>query len=237
MSIHTGKYVSYLRVSTEKQGVDGNGIEAQRMTIDKHLNGGDWQLIAEYAEQISGKTAMRNRPQLRAAIKFALENDATLIFAKMDRALRKLDVLIEILNSGVRTVFCDVPEMGKPSMSRFLLQQFAIVAELDGAQISERTKEGLAAAKANGKVLGSPNPQAGAAAANRKRRTAADEHALEVGPRIKKARKAGASSYREIAEALANLGIQTSRGGFKWQPTSVRNTERRYDELTGGNDE
>jgi DNA invertase Pin-like site-specific DNA recombinase len=107
MSIHTGKYVSYLRVSTEKQGVDGNGIEAQRMTINKHLNGGDWELLAEYAEQISGKTAMRNRPELRAAIKFALENDATLIFAKMDRALRKLDVLIEILNSGVRTVFCD----------------------------------------------------------------------------------------------------------------------------------
>ena len=231
MSIHTGKYVSYLRVSTKKQGVDGNGIEAQRMTINRHLNGGDWQLIAEYAEQISGKTAMRNRPQLRAAIKFALVNDATLIFAKMDRALRKLDVLIEILNSGVRTVFCDVPEMGKPSMSRFLLQQFAIVAELDGAQISERTKEGLAAAKAKGKVLGSPKPQAGAAAARRKRTTVSNDFALAVGPRIKKARKAGASSYREIAEALRNLGIQTARGNLNWQQSSVRYVENKYDKL------
>ena len=67
--------------------------------------------------------------------------------------------------------------------------------------------------------------------------TAADEFALEVGPRIKKARKAGASSYREIAEALGNLGIQTSRGGFNWPWSSVKNVEKRYDKLTGGNDE
>ena len=64
--------------------------------------------------------------------------------------------------------------------------------------------------------------------------TAADEHALEVGPARRRARRA--PSYREIAEALATWH-QTSRGGFKWQPTSVRNTERRFDELTGGKNE
>jgi DNA invertase Pin-like site-specific DNA recombinase len=233
MSIHTGKYVPYLRVSTDAQGADGYGIDAQRQAINRHLNGGDWELLEEFVEVESGKKTMRKRPVLNKAIEYALAHDATVIVAKIDRMTRSVGILHDILRSGVRIIFCDVPDMGNPSTNRLILNVMATIAEFEGARISERTRDGLAAAKSKGKVLGSPNPQAGAAAANRKRMTAADEHALEVGPRIKKARKAGASSYREIAEALANLGIQTSRGGFNWQPTSVRNTERRYDELTG----
>ena len=237
MSIHTGKYVPYLRVSTDAQGADGYGIEAQREAINRHLNGGDWELLEEFVEVESGKKTMRRRPVLNKAIAYALEHDATVIVAKIDRMTRSMRVLQDILDSNCKIIFCDIPNMGNPSTNRLILNVMASIAQFEGDRISERTKDGLAAAKARGVVLGSPNPQAGAAAANRKRMTAADEHALEVGPRIKKARKAGASSYREIAEALANLGIQTSRGGFKWQPTSVRNTERRFDELTGGKNE
>ena len=81
--IAKGKFVSYLRVSTDKQGRSGLGLEAQREAVAAYLNGGRWTLVAEYVETESGKRA--DRPKLKAALAHAKAIGATLVFAKLDR--------------------------------------------------------------------------------------------------------------------------------------------------------
>jgi DNA invertase Pin-like site-specific DNA recombinase len=61
-----GKFIGYLRVSTEKQGLSVLGIEAQRKAIEDYLNGGGWELLAEYVEIESGKRS--DRPELAKAL-------------------------------------------------------------------------------------------------------------------------------------------------------------------------
>jgi DNA invertase Pin-like site-specific DNA recombinase len=151
----SGKFISYLRVSTDKQGRSGLGVEAQREAVTRYLNGGDWKLIKEYVETESGKRA--DRPQLAAALKYAKAIGATLVFAKLDRLTRNVDLLRSLVASDVDLVFCDLPHVPAGAMGRFLLTQMASVAELEAGLISERTKAALAAAKARGVKLGNPN--------------------------------------------------------------------------------
>ena len=82
-----GKFVSYLRVSTDKQGRSGLGLEAQREAVAPYLNGGGWKLVAEYVETESGKRS--DRPKLAAALGHAKAIGATVVFAKLDRLRRK----------------------------------------------------------------------------------------------------------------------------------------------------
>ena len=86
-----GKFVSYLRVSTDKQGRSGLGVEAQREAVARYLNGGSWKLVAEYAETESGKRS--DRPKLAAALRHAKAIGATVVFAKLDRLTRNVDLL------------------------------------------------------------------------------------------------------------------------------------------------
>ena len=142
------KFVSYLRVSTDKQGRSGLGLEAQREAVASYLNGGRLTLEAEYVETESGKRA--DRPKLKAALAHAKAIGATLIFAKLDRLTRNVDLLRALVASDVDLVFCDLPSVPPGAMGRFLLTQMASVAELEAGLISERTKAALAAAKARG---------------------------------------------------------------------------------------
>jgi DNA invertase Pin-like site-specific DNA recombinase len=146
-----GKFVSYLRVSTDKQGRSGLGLEAQRVAVESYLNGGRWTLAAEYVEAESGKRS--DRPKLAKALAHAKAIGATVVFAKLDRLTRNVDLLRSLVTSDVDLVFCDLPH----AMGRFLLTQMASVAELEAGLISERTKAALAAAKARGVKLGNPN--------------------------------------------------------------------------------
>src|SRR5271165_109033 len=150
-----GKFVSYLRVSTDKQGRSGLGVEAQREAVTRYLNGGSWKLVAEYVETESGKRS--DRPKLGAALGHAKAIGATVVFAKLDRLTRNVDLLRTLVSSGVDLVFCDLPHVPPGAMGRFLLTQMASVAELEAGLISERTKVALAAAKARGVKLGNPN--------------------------------------------------------------------------------
>jgi DNA invertase Pin-like site-specific DNA recombinase len=86
-----GKFVSYLRVSTDKQGRSGLGLEAQREAVARYLNGGSWKLVAEYVETESGKRS--DRPKLAAALRHAKAIGATVVFAKLDRLTRNVDLL------------------------------------------------------------------------------------------------------------------------------------------------
>jgi DNA invertase Pin-like site-specific DNA recombinase len=109
-----GKSISYLRVSTDKQGKSGLGIEAQRQAVERYLNGGRWTVIAEYVETESGKR--NDRPKLAAALAHAKAVGAKLVFAKLDRLTRNVDLLRSLVASGVDLVFCDLPSV-RPSLS------------------------------------------------------------------------------------------------------------------------
>src|SRR5262249_39223538 len=144
-----------LRVSTDRQGRSGLGLEAQRDAVTTYLNGGRWTLEAEYIETESGRRS--DRPKLAQALAHAKAVKATVVFAKLDRLARNVDLLRGLVASDVDLVFCDLPNVPPGAMGRFLLTQMASVAELEAGLISERTKAALAAAKARGVRLGNPN--------------------------------------------------------------------------------
>ena len=220
-----GKYLSYLRVSTDKQGKSGLGLEAQRAAVEAYLNGGRWTLEAEYVETESGKRA--DRPKLAAALAHAKAIGATVVFAKLDRLTRNVDLLRALVASDVDLVFCDLPHVPAGAMGRFLLTQMASVAELEAGLISERTKVALAAAKARGVKLGNPNgaralrgKQVGNIQAVAKVKANAEQRAANLRAIIDDVRAKGATSVRTIAAALNARGVLTPRGG-EWHPTST----------------
>jgi DNA invertase Pin-like site-specific DNA recombinase len=151
MPAHYGKFVSYYRVSTDRQGRSGLGLEAQTEAVEQRLNGGRWQLVAEFVEIESGRRA--KRPQLDAALAACKKHKAKLVVAKLDRLSRNVSFLLKLIDSGVEVLFADLPELNG-AIGRFMLTTMASVAELEAGLISERTKAALKAAKARGVRLG-----------------------------------------------------------------------------------
>jgi DNA invertase Pin-like site-specific DNA recombinase len=220
-----GKFISYLRVSTDKQGRSGLGLEAQRAAVENYLNGGRWTLVTEYVEAESGKRA--DRPQLAKALAHAKALGATVVFAKLDRLSRNVDLLRSLVASDVDLVFCDLPHVPAGAMGRFLLTQMASVAELEAGLISERTKAALAAAKARGVKLGNPNgaralrgKQVGNKQAIAAVKAKAHSRASNLRSIVDDMRSQGINSIRAIAAELNARGILTPRGG-SWHPTSA----------------
>ena len=152
----TPLYVSYLRVSTDKQGRSGLGLDAQRATVAKYVASSNGKIGAEYEEVESGKRD--DRPQLALALVACRTRRAILIIAKLDRLARNTSFLLSVVHgvgeAGV--VFCDLPQLPPGPAGAFILTMFAAVAELERGLISQRTKAALAAAKARGVKLGSP---------------------------------------------------------------------------------
>ena len=221
----SGKFVSYLRVSTDKQGRSGLGVEAQRAAVDSYLNGGRWTLVAEYVETESGRRS--DRRQLAKALAHAKAIRATVVFAKLDRLTRNVDLLRALVASDVDLVFCDLPHVPAGAMGRFLLTQMASVAELEAGLISERTKAALAAAKARGVKLGNPNGARalkGKQVGNRQAvvavKTNAQHRASNLKGIIDDLHSQGIKSVRAIAAELNARDILTPRGRI-WHPTSV----------------
>ena len=202
-----GKFVSYLRVSTDRQGRSGLGVEAQRDAVARYLDAGNWKLVAEYVETESGKRA--DRPKLRAALSRAKAIGATVVFAKLDRLTRNVDLLRSLVASNVDLVFCDLPHVPAGAMGRFLLTQMASVAELEAGLISERTKAALAAAKARGVKLGNPHgarallgKQVGNDAAVAAIKLRAAQRADDLRALVADIQAAGTTSVRGIANGI-----------------------------------
>jgi len=151
MHAHHGKYVAYYRVSTDRQGKSGLGLEAQKDAVEQRLNGGRWQIVGEFTEVETGKRASRS--QLDAAIAACKKHKARLIVAKLDRLSRNVAFLLRLIDSGVDVLFADLPELNG-AMGKFVLITMANVAELEAGLVSERTKAVLKAAKARGVKLG-----------------------------------------------------------------------------------
>jgi len=215
-----GRFISYLRVSTAKQGASGLGLDAQRAAVAQHLNGGRWELIQEVQEIESGKKS--DRPALAQALRLCKQKKATLIIAKLDRLARNVHFISGLMESKVEFVACDMPTANK-----LTIHIMAAVAEQEAEAISKRTKDALNAAKERGIVLGgrrvSAKRFAEIARQGRDTRThTADEFASKLLVTIRGIRSKGTgSSLREIAVELNRQGVETVRGG-EWNAAQVK---------------
>jgi DNA invertase Pin-like site-specific DNA recombinase len=199
MPAHQGKFVAYFRVSTDKQGKSGLGLEAQREAVLTYLDGGRWSLVQEFVEVESGKR--NDRPEL--------------IIAKLDRLSRNLAFIATLMDSGVEFVAVDNPHANK-----LTVHILAAVAQHEREMIGQRTRDALQAAKARGKKLGNPKLAEARKRAVQGNKSAAARFAANVLPVIREIQASGVKSLRGVARALAARGIATARGGA-WTPVQV----------------
>lgn len=217
------RLVAYYRVSTERQGRSGLGLEAQREAVRRFAEAEGMEIAAERVEVETGKgaDALELRPELRGALEDARRMGCAVVVAKLDRLSRDVAFIAGLMAQRVPFV---VAELG-PDVDPFVLHLYAALAEKERALISARTKAALAAAKARGVKLGTPgnlrNRELGTAKGAAGRIKRADERAALVLPAVEEARRQGAASLREIADALNARGIQTARGST-WTAMAVK---------------
>ena len=206
MPKHSGKWISYLRVSTDRQGASGLGLEAQRAAVLAYLNGGKWTLAAEFVEIESGKRS--DRAQLAAALAACKKLKAKLVVAKLDRLSRNVAFISALMDSCVEFVAADMPHA-----NRLTVHILAAVAEHEREAISARTTAALQAAKARGVKLGGPKLAQAAKLGQQANKANADRFAANVLPVIEQVKASGATSLRAVAAALTARGVPTARGG------------------------
>lgn len=202
---------AYLRVSTQKQGISGLGLEAQRKAIE-HLLGG--QPYEEFIEVESGKKS--KRPQLEAAIAYCRKHKTKLVIAKLDRLARNVHFISGLMETGIDFIAADMP-----NADRFMLHVYAAMAEEEGRRISERTKAALAAAKdrgvklgKNGKILAKQN------------RVDAIEFAKRIEKQFPKLDITLDMDLQTIACILNDAEIKTRNGGIWYKSTVARLLKR-----------
>lgn len=208
-----GKFVTYYRVSTKKQGESGLGLKAQQKAVTDYLNGGNWKLVAEFTEVESGKSS--DRAELLAAIEYCKLTNSVLLVAKLCRLSRNIAFLTALMESGVEFVCAD-----NPNANRLTIHVLAACAEQERVEISKRTK--LALAQSLNKERVNNLPEASAKTAQHARAALVTKANTE------------AEAYREIitplvCEGLSGISrilngknITTPKGG-KWYPSSVKN--------------
>ncbi len=203
------QYVAYLRVSTQKQGFSGLGLEAQREIIHNYLH--NTNPIAEFVEVESGRKS--DRPKLKEALALCRKDGATLIVAKLDRLARSVSFLSGLLESDVEIVFCDFPQANK-----MVLHIISAISQYEAELIAARTKASLQAKKSRGFKLGNPEHLL-------------EKHKQAIQNSIKTCKAKADSnpnnkravamlrtlvkenhSYKEMAEILNNEGFVSSKG-------------------------
>jgi DNA invertase Pin-like site-specific DNA recombinase len=178
-----------------------------------YLNGGAWELVAEFTEVESGKRS--DRPALAQALEACRRYKAKLVIAKLDRLSRNLAFIATLMDSGVEFVAVDNPHANK-----LTVHILAAVAEHEREMISERTKAALKAAKARGKRLGNPRLSEAAALGSAAGKAAADQRATNLLPVIREIQAAGTTSANAIAAKLNERRVPTARGG-RWTHVQV----------------
>jgi DNA invertase Pin-like site-specific DNA recombinase len=208
------RFVAYYRVSTDRQGRSGLGLEAQQSAVRNYLIGGDWELIGEFTEIESGKHA--DRPELVKALERCRRQKARLVIAKLDRLSRNLAFIATLMDSGVEFVAVDNPHANK-----LTVHILAAVAQHEREMISERTRSALQAAKARGKKLGSPKVREAVVLGNAVIQDNAARFAANVLPVIREIQAFGTRSNAAIAAKLNERRVPTARGGV-WTHVQVR---------------
>ena len=211
-------YIAYYRLSTQRQGQSGLGLEAQRSAVQNYLS--CKELVAEFTEIESGRKA--NRPELLKALALAKKQKATLVIAKLDRLARNVYFISGLLESGVQFVAVDMPEA-----DRTFLQMAAVFAEWECRKISERTKAALQAAKERGVKLGSPNPLLGSKVGSQALVAKGNLFAQKVSPILNDIVARVGTNLREIAHELEIRGVKTANGYDHWHPAQVGKLMRR----------
>lgn len=211
------RFVAYLRVSTERQGRSGLGLEAQRDRIAAFAASEGAVIASEFVEVETGAgvDALDRRPQLAGALAEAQRQGCPIVVAKLDRLSRDVAFIAGLMAKRVPFV---VTELGADA-DPFMLHIYAALAEKERRLISERTKAALAkSTKKLGGYRGAPPPDA--ALATQARAAKADAFATRVRPIIEGLQAEGAS-LGGIAATLTKRGIQTAQGGV-WTATAVR---------------
>lgn len=139
------EYISYLRVSTKKQGDSGLGLDAQRDQIERYVSSKGGVIIKEFVEIKSGTS--RKRKLLKEAVVLSNERKAILIVAKLDRLARDAEYSHYILNNAHEIVAVDIPQMNK-----MIFGIFSLMAEYERDLISKRTKDAIEAKRRTGWV-------------------------------------------------------------------------------------
>lgn len=226
------KYVSYIRVSTEKQGDSKLGVEAQRRINSNYINSVNGQCVKESIEVETGtnkfrisiknnlnlETLLKKRPILRELIEFCQKEKATLVVKDLSRLGRNQLLISYLMQAGINFVCAD-----SPNDAAFILQIKAALAEEEARLISKRTIEALQSKKARGVKLGTPNPEnlvIGRQIQAKKRIQEAKSFYQNQAKRILKLRSKG-FSYKEIAKQLNDFGLKT-REGKDFQAMTVK---------------
>ena len=215
-----GKFISYLRVSTQRQGKSGLGLEAQREAVSVYLNGGKWKLVEEVLEVESGKR--NDRPELTRALSLCRIHGARLLVAKLDRLARNVAFISTLMESGMDFEAVDLPQANK-----LTVHIMAAMAEHEAGAISARTKAALAAAKARGTKLGGYRwdiqkvARKGNTLSAKIRGERARKRSKDLMPIIEAIRADGATSLRKIAAALNDKRIPAARSGA-WSAVQVQ---------------
>lgn len=216
------KFVAYFRVSTQKQGKSGLGLEAQREIVKNYVEERG-TILQEFIEVESGRK--KDRPQLKEAVDFCKKNKACLVIAKLDRLARSISFIFALKESGVEFECCDLPELNTLNLGIF-----STLAQYEAELISKRTKDALAAKKRQGFKLGSPQNLTDEA--RKEGRAARKKIALErecnrnAFEFARDYRDKG-ESYQKIANALNKYSLDTPKNA-KFYACSVRNLLKLY---------
>ena len=216
------KAVAYYRVSSQKQGVSGLGLEAQKSSVEAYARATGHEIVETYTEVETG-TSKRDRIEIYKAITTAKEQGAVLLIGKLDRLARSVAFISNLMDSGVDFVAVDMPDA-----NRLTVHIMSALAEHEARLISVRTKDALTQVKARGKRLGSPenltqDAREQGAKANQEK---AEEFYRKVAPYIHTLKEQGLS-YRKIAKRLNDEGHRTRRGK-QWAVSQVQNVMQKY---------
>lgn len=211
----SAQFVAYYRVSTERQGESGLGLEAQREAVSRFLGAGRGStfLLAEFTEVESGKRHT-NRPELLRAIELSRRQKATLVIAKLDRLARNVHFISGLMETGVEFVAADMPQA-----NRLTIHILAAFAEHEREAISQRTKGALQAARKRGTRLGNPRWSESIAQARQ------IKDPIPPAPQLvemMRRHRAEGMTLRAIAAQLNGLGLRTPKGS-QWYAGTVRN--------------
>ncbi len=219
MIVPNPQFVVLLRVSTQKQGADGLGIAAQRRDIDlflkQHPNA---TVLKELVEVESGGKELHHRPVLQEAMELCRSTSSTLLVAKLSRLSRDAAFVLNLMkDSSIRFKVAAMPDA-----DNFQLGIYALLDEQERRQVSQRTRDALAAAKARGVKLGNPkNLENWNRTRKHQAKCFADQHSNLIWSLRNKGK-----TLREICDVLNDAGIRTPRGGI-FYPIQVTRILRR----------